>query len=92
MKGVSWKNPTITDFNPKTGSVGDNINVTGSQLLGTIDGLVGTFDARFNMRHTSVQDQQHITFRIPPGATSGHIGIKNNIGWSSASLNELYLI
>ena len=80
MPGVSAKKPVLDDFNPKTGSVGEIISVTGSQLLGTIGGYIVDTGSSFNPRDIDVIDRYHITFEIPAGSTSGYFWIRNNIG------------
>jgi len=91
MPGVSSKKATINDFNPKTGSAGDRIYVTGSQFLGTIGGYINDTGSELNMRQVEIYDRRHMSFRIPPGSSTGYFRIRNNIGLKISPM-ELYII
>jgi len=62
--------PTITGFNPTSGSVGTPVVITGS-------GLNGATAVAFNGTATtfSVTDDSHISTTVPSGATTGPINV-----------------
>jgi len=86
MPGISSKKAVIDDFNPKTGSIGATISVTGSNLLGTIGGYVVDTGSLFNNRLITIPDRNHITFDVPAGSTSGYFWVRNNIGLKRSSI------
>jgi hypothetical protein len=71
--------PTITSFTPGTGSVGDLVTITGSNLGNTVAVQIG----RIVTVPTSVSGTQ-VTFTIPAGAVTGSIKIISKDGSATA--------
>jgi uncharacterized repeat protein (TIGR03803 family) len=74
--------PTITSFTPPGGSVGTSVTITGT-------GLIQATKVTFNGTSASfaVNSDAQITATVPPGATTGKIGVTTKGGSASSATN-----
>jgi len=77
---VVTETPTITSFNPDTGSAGSTVTITGTNFTGTsVVRFNGVAASTFN-----VQSDTRITAVVPTGATSGRITVTNSAGTATS--------
>jgi hypothetical protein len=73
--------PTITDFNPKNGSVGTPVTITGTNFTGaTAVGFTGASQTAL-----TVDSNTQITTTVPSGATTGKLTVTTPGGTSAPS-------
>lgn len=75
--------PTITSFNPDTGTVGSTVGITGSYFI-------SASAVKFNnVSATSytINSDSRITATVPTGATSGKIKIETTTGFALSTTN-----
>lgn len=85
VKGV----PQITDFSPKSGSVGTLVNITGEELENVVEATIGGVPAQLVERVS----KNMLTVKVDGAAKSGTIVLKNSMGSteSTATFTVEYL-
>ena len=81
--------PQITDFSPKSGSVGTLVSVSGEDLESVVEATVGGVQAQLVERVS----KNLLTLKVVGAAKSGTIMLKNSVGSteSAATFNVEYL-
>jgi len=74
--------PVIADFEPKTGSIGTNVHITGENLATVMNVYIGAGRAEVVYRYTNYS----MVIRLTGYETSGPIRITNNRGTTETSV------
>ncbi|MEO8660733.1 MAG: hypothetical protein ABI693_19845 [Bryobacteraceae bacterium] len=77
--------PSIIDFYPASGSVGDSITLLGSYFVGSTDVSINGHSVSFTVKGSGA-----VQFVVPPDAISGPVSISNQ-GGSAVSAQSLVI-
>ena len=80
---VSFAAPTISSFTPTSGPVGTNVNITGSNFAPGIEVFFNNVQAT----DVTVFSSSTLQAKVPPGATTGPIKVRNAGGEDTSSTN-----
>lgn len=80
---ISFAAPTITSFSPASGPVGTNVNIQGSNFAPGIEVFFNNVQAT----DVTVFSSVNLQAKVPPGATTGPIKVRNAGGEDTSGTN-----